>query len=161
MISSTILIPVVAVVLFGLAFITKRRFGLIGLSLAAGSVLSTIWNTDASLIVSGLGLGQNAPMTNAVTLSALTLLPSIVLLFSGHSHISKVFRIITAIFYAVVATAFLLVPLSNIIDMTGQSADFYNQINSYKSLIIGSGMIFAVADLLATKTPKHDKKSKR
>lgn len=161
MISSTILIPSVAIFLFGLAFIAKRRFGLIGLSLAAGSVLSTIWNTDASLIVSGLGLGQNAPMTNTVTLSTLTLLPSIVLLFSGHSHISKVFRITTAIFYATLATAFLLVPLSNIIDMTGQSADFYNQINSYKSLIIGFGMIFALTDLLATKNPKHDKKSKR
>lgn len=161
MISSTILIPVVAVVLFGLAFVAKRRFGLIGLSLAAGSVLSTIWNTDASLIVSGLGLGQNSSITNAITLSLLTLLPSIVLLFSGHSHISKLFRVITSLFYSIVATIFLLSPLSNVIDMTGQSADFYNQLSSYKSLIIGFGMIFAVADLLATKNPKHDKKSKR
>ena len=43
-----------AVVLFGSAFVTRRRFGLLGLALAAGSILSGLWGYDA-----GPGGGQS------------------------------------------------------------------------------------------------------
>lgn len=159
--NSTILIPIVSVVLFALSFISKRRFGLIGLALAAGSVLSSIWEDPASLIVSSLGIVQNGPMTTAVTLSLLTVIPAIVLLFHGHSHTAKPIRIVSSLLFAVVGTAFLLEPLRYAIDTGGSSLDFYNTIHSYKDLIIGVGMVLAILDLFFTKPPKHDKKSKR
>ena len=34
---------VLGLILFGLAFMTRRRFGVLGLALAAGSVLSSLW----------------------------------------------------------------------------------------------------------------------
>jgi hypothetical protein len=158
--NSTILIPIIAVILFALGFISKRRFGLIGLALAAGSVLSTIWQDAASLIVSGLGIVQNGPMTTALTLGVLTLLPGVILLFHGHAHSAKPLRIVSSLLFALVGTAFLIDPLKYAIDSTGSSLDFYNTIHSYKDIIIGVGMVVAILDLFFTKPPKHDKKSK-
>jgi hypothetical protein len=158
--NSTILIPVTAVILFALAFVSKRRFGLIGLALAAGSVISTIWQDSASLIVSGLGIVKSEPLTTAVTLGVLTVLPAIVLLFHGHAQFSKPIRIISSLMFAVVGTAFLLDPLKYAIDASSSSMDFYNSLYSFKDLIIGVGIVFAILDLFFTKPPKHDKKSK-
>jgi hypothetical protein len=44
------------VILWLLAFMTKRRFGILGLALTAGAYLSSLWSRDMVTLLDSLGL---------------------------------------------------------------------------------------------------------
>ena len=152
------IVPVVfiglALILFTLAFVSKRRFGLLGLALTAGATLSTMWSYDAGLVISSTGLVPDGPMTNAVALSLVVLLPAIVLLFHGYKYKDVFSRIIGSLFFTVLALAFLVEPIGFALPLEGTSAYLYNQALSYKDIVISVGVILAVVDLFFTK-PAH------
>lgn len=104
---------VIGLVLFLAAFFTKRRFGLLGLALSAGAILSTIWDDTAGLMVSATGWVPSGPLTDAVTLSLLVMLPPVVLLFHGTTYKSGFTRAVGAFLFAVLALAFLVMPLGH------------------------------------------------
>jgi len=144
---------IIIIALFIAAFITKRRFGLLGLALAAGSILSGIWVYDAGLVAGLFGIPNN--FLSAFAISALiVLLPAVVLLFHGDTYKTLVGRIIGASLFTLLATAFLIEPLSHVLMPQGISADIYRWLEANKNLIIGAGLIVAVIDLFLTK-PAH------
>lgn len=151
---------VMAVALFVAAFITKRRFGLLGLALAAGSILSSIWGYDIGLVASGFGIPQG-PMTSAIVLAVIIMLPPFVLLFHGYTYKNHLARVAGAVMFTVLAFAFLIEPLGHILIPVGVGANVYDWLVNHRTLIIGSGLILAVFDLFLTK-PVHalEKKSK-
>jgi len=151
---------VIAVALFVAAFITKRRFGLLGLALAAGSILSSIWGYDIGLVVSGFGIPQG-PMTSAIVLAVIIMLPPFVLLFHGYTYKNHLARVAGAAMFTILAFAFLIEPLGHILIPVGVGANVYDWLVNHRTLIIGSGLILAVFDLFLTK-PVHalEKKSK-
>lgn len=150
----------IAIVLFVASFMHKRRFGLLGLALAAGSLLSGIWGYDAGLIVSGLGV-PSGPVTSAVILAVIVLLPAVVLLFHGYTYNTLVGRVVGASLFTLLALAFLIEPLGHILMPQGFGADVYAWLTSNRTIIIGVGLTVAVADLFLTK-PAHlsDKRHK-
>ena len=152
----------VALLLFAGAFISKRRFGLVGLALTAGATISTIWEYTAGLMVSSTGLVPNGPITQAAVQSLIVLLPAILLLFHGYSYKNIVSRIIGSLLFAVLALAFLVEPIGNALPLEGLGADIYRQIVNYKDVIISVGVVIAVIDLFFTK-PAHiaEKASKK
>jgi len=149
--TSIIVFLVLATLLFFGAYISKRRFGLLGLALTAGATLSTIWDYNASLLVSATGLVPSGPFTTAVTLGLIVLLPAVVLLFHGESYKSVIPRIIGSLMFTLLALAFLAHPLGLVLPLEGASADVYNWLNSNKSAIISIGVVLAVVDLFFTK----------
>ena len=151
-----------ALILFIGAFLSKRRFGLLGLALTAGATLSTIWSDSAGLIISMTGLVPVGPLTNALALSIVVLLPAIVLLFHGYKYKSVFSRVIGSLLFTILAVAFLLEPIGFALPLEGTSAYLYHQAISYKDLVISAGVILAVVDLFFTKpAPKTDKDSKK
>lgn len=160
------IVPVVfiglALILFFGSFLSKRRFGLLGLALTAGATLSTIWSYDAGLIIASTGLVPAGPMTNAVALSLVVLLPAIVLLFHGYRYKALFSRIIGSLLFTILAIAFLLEPIGFALPLEGNSAYLYNQAVSYKEVVISVGVVLAVVDLFFTK-PAHvaEKKGKK
>ncbi|MBC7943513.1 hypothetical protein H7X68_03390 [Candidatus Saccharibacteria bacterium] len=150
-----------AVVFIVSAFITKMRFCVLGLALAAGSILSGIWGYDAELLVSSLGIFPSGPLTTAATLAAIVLLPSVVLLFHGYAYKTIVGRIIGALLFTVLALAFLVEPLGHALALEGAGVDVYTWLVNNREIIIGIGMVIAIVDLFLTK-PAHlaEKKSK-
>ena len=152
----------VALLLFAGAFISKRRFGLLGLARTAGATISTIWEYTAGLMVSSTGLVPNGPITQAAVQSLIVLLPAILLLFHGYSYKNIVSRIIGSLLFAVLALAFLVEPIGNALPLEGLGADIYRQIVNYKDVIISVGVVIAVIDLFFTK-PAHiaEKASKK
>ncbi len=152
----------IAIALFISAYVTRRRFGLLGLALAAGSILSVIWSYDAGLVVGALGVFPSGPLTTAATLSVIVLLPPVILLFHGYAYKSVVGRIFGALMFTAVAMAFLIEPLSHAMTLTGTGASAYNWLIQNKDTVISFGMVIAVLDLFMTK-PAHlnDKKSRR
>lgn len=139
-----------AVTLFVSSFVCKRRFGLLGLALAAGSILSSIWGRDAETVSALLGF-RSSSITSAVTLAAVILLPAVILLFHGYAYGSLFGRIIGASLFTALALAFLVEPLGHVFTLQGASADVYNWLIINKSMIIGVGLIIAVGDLFLTK----------
>jgi hypothetical protein len=143
-----------AVLLFLGAFISKRRFGLLGLALTAGATLSTLWSYDAGLLIASTGLVPVGPITNAVALSLVVLLPAIVLLFHGYKYKATFSRIIGSGLFTVLAIAFLLEPIGFALPLDGMSATLYKQALEYKDIVISVGVVLAVIDLFFTK-PAH------
>jgi hypothetical protein len=154
-----IICAAITILLFAAAFVTRRRFGLLGLALAAGSILSGIWGSTASLIVGAAGF-NDTPTTTGITLAILVLLPSIVLLFHGATYKGILSRIIGAALFTLLALAFLIDPIGHLLTLQGYGATFYDWLVNHKALIIGSGLILAVVDLFFTKAPTFSHNSK-
>lgn len=151
-----------AILLFVGAFISKRRFGLLGLALTAGATLSTLWSYDAGLMVSSIGILPEGVVTQAVTQSLVVLLPAILLLFHGYAYKNMLSRIIGSLLFAVLALAFLVEPIGFALPLEGTGVQVYDMIRKYKDVIISAGVILAVVDLFFTKrAPSSEKSDKK
>ncbi|MEI7539334.1 MAG: hypothetical protein WCJ36_01000 [Candidatus Saccharibacteria bacterium] len=141
---------VVAIVLFMGSFATKRRFGLLGLAIAAGSLLSSIWSYGVELMISGVGF-PSGPLTTAIVQSIIIILPAGVLLFHGYTYKTLFGRAIGAGLFAILATAFLVEPLGHVLMPHGLGTNIYNWLVNNRDMIIGVGLTLAVFDLFTTK----------
>lgn len=158
------MIIVLAVLFAGLfvgAFLSKRRFGLLGLALTAGATLSTIWQDSAELVVSMTGLVSSGPLTAAVTLCLIILLPAIILLFHGYTYKENAARAIGSLLFAILAVAFLVVPLGNALTLEGSTAAVYEWVLANREIIISIGVVLAIIDLFFTKPAKLAEKDKK
>ncbi len=156
-----IILASVALALFFGAFISKRRFGLLGLALTAGATLSTIWSYNAGLVVAATGVVPDGVITQAIAQSLVVLLPAILLLFHGYSYKGVVGRIVGALLFTVLALVFLVEPLSYALPLDGTGGLVYSTIRQYKDIIISTGVILAVIDLFFTKPAHLAEKSKK
>lgn len=150
-----------AVALFLGAFMSKRRFGLLGLALTAGATLSSIWSYDAGLVVSSTGLVPDGPLTNAIALSLIVLLPAIILLFHGYTYKENAARVIGSLLFMMLALAFLVEPIGFALPLQGVAADVYQWLVRYKEVIISVGVVLAIVDLFFTKPKLLEKDRKR
>ncbi|MFZ3010155.1 MAG: hypothetical protein WA030_04025 [Candidatus Microsaccharimonas sp.] len=156
-----IVLGILSIALFLGAFLSKRRFGLLGLALTAGATLSTIWSYDAGLVISSTGLVPNGPFTNAVSLSLIVLLPAIILLFHGYTYKENAARVIGSLFFTILALAFLIEPLRFALPLEGTGFDIYKWLTDYKEVIISVGVVIAIVDLFFTKPAKLAEKDKK
>lgn len=151
---------IVLLSLFILAYVTKRRFGVLGLALTAGAMLSTLWAQTLTPIIEQVGISTSLlPLTTLVSIG-LVLLPAVLLLFSGPSYKDRVSRIIGALLFATLALALLIEPLGSALVLMGQGKEVYDFFDANRLYIITLGLIIALADLLFTKTPRHHKSEK-
>lgn len=156
---SLVILGGIAALLWVLAFLSKRRFGLLGLALTAGATVSSLWSYDAGLLLASLGLVPEGPITDAAVLSAITLLPAILLLFHGHVHHRLIGRVFGATFFVLMAMALLVEPIGVGLPVTGVGAQLYSWLQQYSGVIISAGVILSVFDLLLVKVHKPAEKS--
>lgn len=155
-----IVFVVVLVLLFLLAYFTRRRFGVLGLALAAGSMLSELWAAQLTPLVREAGLVvQNPPLITLVSV-VLVLLPAVFLLFSGPSYRDVPKRVIGAFLFAALAFALLIEPLGSALVLQDEGRMVYQFFNENRVYIVTAGLIIAVLDLLATHTSRPSKSSK-
>ena len=151
---------IIAVISFTVVFITKKRFGLLGLTLAAGSMMSVAWTGYAERLVSYVGI-IGSPMVSTTIALAIVLAPSIVLLLHGHTNKTLIGRIVSATLFSVLATVLLIEPMSRVFIPQSVGVDIYNLVLNNRSLIISICLTVAVIDLFFTKPAStHEKKSK-
>lgn len=151
--NATIICLAFAVLIFVAAFITKRRFGLLGLALAAGSILSGIWGYDIGLEASVFGAPSGA-MTTALVSCLIILFPAGILLFYGDKYKSLAGRVIGAVLFTLLAVAFLIEPLSHAIAQQGFGSEVFSWLVNNRNTVIGAGLTIAIFDLILTK-PAH------
>ena len=155
--SDLVICIVVVLAIFSLAYMTKRRFGLLGLALAAGSIMSNVWAYEAGLIAGALGFPLNL-LTSTIILAVITLLPAGLLLSRAKTYKTNLGRLAGAALFTIVAVAFLIEPFSRIFILQGSAGQFYQQLLGYKDLIIGVGLIVAILDLFFAKTTESSEK---
>lgn len=151
--SFVVIFSVIAVVLFVAAFLSKRRFGVLGLALLAGVTLSGLWRETVTLIVSGLGLRSHAPPLETLVGAGIILFPALLLLLSGPTYRTVVQRIAGALAFTLLALALLLQPLGDALVITGVGRTVYDMFMQYHATIITACVIFAILDLFGAKTP--------
>jgi hypothetical protein len=143
--------------LFVLSYTTKRRFGVLGLALAAGAMLSDLWAQKLTPLVASTGLQLAAPPLSTVVAVLLVLLPALFLLMSGPTYGNRTERIIGALLFATLATALLIEPLGSGLILQGEGKQVYDWIFENRVYIVTLGLIAALTDLLFAKTPHHSK----
>jgi len=153
-------LAIVALGLFGLLFLTKRRFGVLGLAMAAGATLSSLWVADLTPLVARVGVELVQPPLHTVIAAVLTLGPAIVLLPSQGKYNALWQRILGSAAFAVLAIALLLGPLGEalVVDQAGQP--IYELLRQYHGLAVTVGLALAMLDILVTRVPKHARSSK-
>ena len=158
-----IIIAAAALVLFALAYATKRRFGVLGLALAAGYVLSRLWEQDIPTLVSSTGIEFEAVSPVTIATLLVILLPSIVLLFGGPTYKTKRGRLIGSVLYAVLAVVFSLGALEYSLVLMGQGREVFEFLLANQQYILTLALAGAVIDIMHARSSsaiaeKHDKK---
>lgn len=133
--------------LFAAAFFSKRRFGLLGLGLAAGYVLSGLWLSTAEFMVSVSGVVPSGVVSNFVATAILIVLPPLVLMMHGYSYSTLTGRLIGSSLFTVLGLAFLAEPITKAIILDGVGLQVLNWLSANSTLIIGIGVMAAVFDV--------------
>lgn len=141
----------IGIALFTLAFITKRAFGVLGLALAAGSLISANFANIVVTLLQAKGVTVEFMPLSTLVEAILVILPAILLLASGPSYNGMTLRVLGSFLFAVLALVFLLDPLGEVLRLEGPSLQTYNWFSLNQSIIIVVGLILAVADTLFVK----------
>jgi hypothetical protein len=155
-----IILLVLILALFAGAFLSKRRFGVLGLGLAAGAIISPIWGENAGYVISASGLVNEGPLISAIASSALILIPAVLFMFHGYTYKHIFGRIVGSLLFTLLATAFLAGPIGAAFTLTGPVGNVYQWIVSNHELIVSVGVAFAVADFLISKSAHKSEKKK-
>jgi len=139
-------------ILFVLAYFTKRRFGVLGLALAAGAMLSNLWAQQLTPLVQKTGIDIAVPPLATVVAVLLVLLPALLLLTGGPTYHKKSEQIIGATLFALLAVALLIEPLGSGLVLQGDGKQVYDWFFQNRVYIVTLGLIAALVDLLFTKT---------
>lgn len=156
--SFVIIFAVLILLLFGVAYLTKRRYGVLGLALAAGSMISSVWVVDLTPIIASTGVQLVRPPLESVVSAALILLPALLLITSGSAYHNTPQRMLGAVLFALFAGVLLLEPLGSALVIEGVGQQVYLFLEQNRQIIITLCLVAAIVDLLLTKTPKHIKK---
>tara|TARA_B100002049_G_scaffold170110_1_gene128168 strand:- start:316 stop:792 length:477 start_codon:yes stop_codon:yes gene_type:complete len=142
---------VIAVSLFILAFLGGRRFGLLGLGLTAGVLLVEQLLADTSSFLSVNSVPVAPLGYTAAAIILLGLLPSILLLFAGPKVNGKAMRAGTAVLYAVFAVVLLYAPLLLNLPFAepGTSAAF-DALDANRSWLIAVFVALAIVDVFVS-----------
>lgn len=153
-----IVIAALLTVFFVLAFLSKRRFGTLGLALAAGALLAnqlTVWlagNLTNFDIYTGV-----LPEKVAANI-ALTLLPALALLLSGPAYVKRKQAVVGAAAFAVMATMLILAPLASVLPSDENSRTILSFIANYNDVILTALIVFAIVDAWLTHNVTSRKK---
>lgn len=150
-----VIIIAIALALFGLAFVTRRRFGVLGLGLAAGAILAQNWSREvARWLEDGHIPIQPLSHFTAATL-ILILLPPLLLLISGPKYSERKYAIIGSICFALLGTMLLIGPLTTDLPTTDSSIrSALISVARWQNVLIAVGIALAIIDTLLMHAPK-------
>ena len=147
----TIPIAIIMAALAGLALVSGRRFGLLGLGIAAGTLLAgqaVSWVEELFAPLTDYLGGVSAAQAAVILL---VLAPSLVLMFVGPKYINLKGRILGAILYTAMAGFAILPFVLGSIDIPSEAK---NLITTFHVSAIAVGIAVAVIDLFISNYKK-------
>ena len=155
-----VIIVAIALALFGLAFVTKRRFGVLGLGLAGGAVLSQSWGREIGQIFENQQLPVE-PLSYFVAATVAPInIPPLLRLIAGPKYTDKKYALIGSICFALLGTLLLIGPLTmDLPPLSGEMKTSLDFIAQWENLLIACGIALAIVDMLhANSSKSHGKK---
>lgn len=150
---------IIMLILLAVVYLSKRRYGLLGLALIAGSIISASWSTYVTVMLQLQGVRLLSPPLNVVVAIVLLLLPVVFLLFVGPTYRKKWQKISGSLLFAILAT--LLIAAAIMRETPSLMAD--SQVGAIATqaypLIIVVGVTVAIVDTVMAHRPKKGKKS--
>lgn len=150
----------IAVVLFLLAFLTKRRFGVLGLGLAAGVVLSQLWAVTLSAIMQSQHIPVSPLSYSTVGLAVIILAPSLLLMLGGPKYHDKKGAIFGSLLYAAFAVLFVVAPITRDFAVAGDTSPIFDFIAQWQNVLIALGVVIAIGDMMLAHEPKFPGRGK-
>jgi hypothetical protein len=147
--------------LFFVSFITKRRFGVLGLALSAGALLSLNWAATLTPFLESQGVAVAAPPLSSLVQIGLVLLPPLILLFSGPMYTKMLPRVVGAFAFAALALVYVSDVLATILVLESPGSSVFQFLHDNKSILIVAGIIGAITDVLFTRKPKGHKDGRK
>lgn len=151
----------VAVALFLLAFLTKRRFGVLGLGLAAGALLANSWTTWLADALTAQGIAIDGFSNHNLAAIILIIAPALILLGGGPKYHKPMAAVIGGLGFAVMGFLLTLSLLQGSINTTDQATKQLIAFTSqYQSGLVALGVVIAVIDMFLAQGKKsgHGKK---
>jgi hypothetical protein len=158
--TSLIVVGLLFGLLFLLSFLTKRRFGVLGLALAAGSLLGIHWTGTLTPFIEQQGVTLAVPPLSTVVNSVLILGPPLILLAGGPTYNKMFWRVAGSVGFAALAVTFLLDSIGGALQLDGTGLAVYKVWREYDSLIIVIGLVAALLDVFFTRKPSRHKDKK-
>lgn len=137
------------------AFLSGRRFGILAVGLAVGSVLSELWASELAKLVASFGVATPLLPVGVWSAVGLLLLPVVLLLMSGPRQQNKMWRLASAVGVGLLAAAFLVVPLGRFMTLEGDVLQVYQILKSYWTYVVTIGLVIGVADVFMTHSGGH------
>src|SRR5438045_8297956 len=109
--ASFVLFLILLIVLFCFSFFTKRRFGVLGLGLTAGALLSSNWSDSLTPFLVNQGINIVSPPMSALVQTGLIVLPPFLLFLNGPSYTKMWQRLLGSALFTLLAFTFLLKPI--------------------------------------------------
>lgn len=154
-----IIFAVLFVTLFLVAYLSKRRFGILGLALCAGSLLSNSWANSLTPYLEKQGVHLIAPPLLAVVSGALLLAPAFILMLRSPSYHVSIQRFVGSLLFTVLAFVFLLDSIKLALPhLMGIARFVSSQATYFSSLIIAVSIVLALLDIVLTKNPPANSK---
>lgn len=149
-----IILLAIILMLFTIAYFTKRRYGVLGLALIAGVVLSDLWKSEVTAFIQGAGIELLTPPLPSLVGAGIILLPAVIILFSGPKYSNKMKRLIGGVVFAILATTLLLGQFSNGLNLDDNGMKIYTFLTGNSTLIVTAAIGYALYDVFTHKPPK-------
>lgn len=146
------------VILFCFSFFTKRRYGVLGLGLAAGALLGTNWTDSLTPFIENQGINIVTPPLSALVQTTLIVLPPFLLFMNGPSYTKMWQRLLGSVLFTLLAFTFLLKPIGAAVFLDGIGMQIWAFFHAYASIFIVIGIVTAILDVLLS--PKLKPKGK-
>lgn len=152
--SFVVVLAVVFGALFGMAFLTKRRLGVLGLALAAGALISELWVGDLTPLVAQAGIEIIRPPLESVVATALLVTPAALLFISGPTYHGMRSRVTGAFLFALLAVFLMLDIFESAVVIEGIGQTIFMSLNDWQALGTTTILILAILEALGIRTPK-------
>lgn len=140
--------------IFGLVFVSGRRFGPLVLALAAGAMLAGFWAEWLAIVIGGLGVSMPGLPSGVLATVIMTIAPLCLLLLGGPKYQGKYEKIFAAAIVSLVTAALLVKPLGQFMMLDANGLAVYNLLNEWWQLVVTVGLIAGMADVFMLHTVK-------
>lgn len=142
-----VVIVIILIVLFAIAFYTRRRFGVLGLALAAGTVLSQYASGFVADILRANAVTVSGMDYKVLASIVLIISPALLLLAGGPTYHDRKAAIFGALGFALLGMFFVLGPLSMILPSSEPIVrDGLVVMANLQNYVIVAALVFALID---------------
>lgn len=157
-----IFIAAVAIVLALGAYLAGRRFGVLGLALVTGLVVSELWRAELVVLASGLPLEFGVIEPEVLVMLLAALLPSIVVLFGGPKYRTKRGRSFGAVLYGVAGVVVAVSVLGGaLLPGSNDEGMLFDLVLQYQQIALTAILAIAIIDVVLLPRSKSEKSTKK